>query len=175
MKKYLSAVDSVNEQMSKISAIGHSINEGSFEDLQAERKEYAQLTKEVMMFFDKENKTQAEVAKLARWKELRAKFGDIEIKKEERKANSLKLNSTRYKDAYVALSEKGAVSIYGLRRFPMTVYLEEIKTILDNKDVLEKFIAENKEKFSVKPPKEAKKSEVEKLVSSIKSGSSLKF
>jgi hypothetical protein len=44
---------------------------------------------------------------------------------------------------YCKVSEKGAVSIYGLQRMPVTLYMEQWQRLLDFADELRKFIDEN--------------------------------
>lgn len=41
------------------------------------------------------------------------------------------------------VSEKGAVSIYGLGRFPVTLYKEQLTAILDKEPALRKFMKDN--------------------------------
>jgi hypothetical protein len=48
------------------------------------------------------------------------------------------------------VSEKGAVSMYGYGRFPITVYAEALRDILSRKDELEAWMDANKDKLSVK-------------------------
>lgn len=48
------------------------------------------------------------------------------------------------------VSEKGGVSVYGLGRFPVTLYYEQWKRLLDAADDLKKFIEENKGKLKLK-------------------------
>jgi hypothetical protein len=49
------------------------------------------------------------------------------------------------------VSEKGAVSVYGLGRFPVTLYYEQWSRLLDRSDDLKSFIEENKTKLKLKP------------------------
>lgn len=52
------------------------------------------------------------------------------------------------------VSEKGAVSVYGLQaRFPVTLYGDQWARLIAQVPELEKFIADNKSKLSVKPAK----------------------
>jgi len=59
------------------------------------------------------------------------------------------------------VSEKGAVSVYGLQRFPITLYKDQWKRLDKEFDIVTKFIAENEGKvdehgrpvLSVKPEK----------------------
>lgn len=48
------------------------------------------------------------------------------------------------------VSEKGAVSLYGLRRFPVTFYAAEWETLLAAGDSIKAFIEENSEAMSRK-------------------------
>ena len=50
------------------------------------------------------------------------------------------------------VSEKGALSIYGLGRFPTTLYPEQMTKLLDHADEIKAFIVEHKGEFSVKNP-----------------------
>lgn len=52
------------------------------------------------------------------------------------------------------VSEKGAVSVYGLQaRFPVTLYGDQWARLLDRADDLRKFMTDNAGKLSTKPPK----------------------
>ena len=48
------------------------------------------------------------------------------------------------------VSEKGAVSVYGLGRFPVTLYQEQWEKLLSMAEEIKTFIAENKSKLKVK-------------------------
>jgi hypothetical protein len=48
------------------------------------------------------------------------------------------------------VSEKGAVSVYGLGRFPVTLYKEQWNRLLDAAEEIRKFIAENEERLKAK-------------------------
>jgi hypothetical protein len=50
----------------------------------------------------------------------------------------------------IKVSEKGAVSVYGLGRFPVTLYKEQWERLLQNSDAIRKFIAENDERLKKK-------------------------
>lgn len=45
------------------------------------------------------------------------------------------------------VTEKGAVGIYGLRRFPITLYKSEMNKILDNTGAIMEFMRENDDKL----------------------------
>jgi hypothetical protein len=48
------------------------------------------------------------------------------------------------------VGEKGGVSVYGLGRFPVTLYYEQWIRLLDVSDDLRKFLEENKSKLKLK-------------------------
>ena len=48
------------------------------------------------------------------------------------------------------VSEKGGVSIYGLGRFPVTLYKEQWIRLLDMADDIRSFIEENESKLKAK-------------------------
>ena len=48
------------------------------------------------------------------------------------------------------VSEKGAVSVYGLGRFPVTLYQEQWEKLLNEADNIRGFIAENKSRLKTK-------------------------
>jgi hypothetical protein len=48
------------------------------------------------------------------------------------------------------VSEKGAVSVYGLGRFPVTLYRGQMEKLLNSGDDIRQFIADNEDALSVK-------------------------
>src|SRR5258705_12726097 len=48
------------------------------------------------------------------------------------------------------VSEKGGVSVYGLGRFPVTLYYEQWVRLLDSADALRAFLDENKSRLKLK-------------------------
>ena len=48
------------------------------------------------------------------------------------------------------MSEKGGVSVYGLGRFPVTLYYEQWVRLLDQVDQLREFLEENKSSLKLK-------------------------
>ncbi len=48
------------------------------------------------------------------------------------------------------VSEKGALSVYGLGRFPVTLYKEQWKRLLEHADEIRTFINDNDEKLKKK-------------------------
>lgn len=49
------------------------------------------------------------------------------------------------------VGEKGGVSVYGLGRFPVTLYYEQWIRLLDSADGLREFLEENKSRLKLKP------------------------
>jgi hypothetical protein len=50
------------------------------------------------------------------------------------------------------VGEKGGVSVYGLGRFPVTLYYEQWIRLLDASADLRKFLEENKSRLKLKTP-----------------------
>ena len=48
------------------------------------------------------------------------------------------------------VSEKGGVSVYGLGRFPVTLYYEQWQRLLGTAEELQSFLEENKSKLKLK-------------------------
>jgi hypothetical protein len=53
------------------------------------------------------------------------------------------------------VSDKGGVSVYGLGRFPVTLYYEQWVRLLDSEDGLRAFLEENKSKLKLKGERQA--------------------
>ena len=51
---------------------------------------------------------------------------------------------------YCKVSEKGAVSVYGLQRMPVTLYVEQWERLLDFGDQVRSFLKENDAKLKRK-------------------------
>jgi hypothetical protein len=51
---------------------------------------------------------------------------------------------------YCKVSEKGAISVYGLQRMPVTLYVEQWQRLLDFADEIRKFMTENDAKLKRK-------------------------
>lgn len=50
----------------------------------------------------------------------------------------------------VQISEKGAVSVYGLGRFPVTLYRDQMAKLLDNAEVIRAFMVANASRLKTK-------------------------
>ena len=72
--------------------------------------------------------------------ELLARIAEL-----EKQASSKRTGRIDFK-----VSEKGGVSVYGLGRFPVTLYYEQWIRLLDTADSLRVFLEENKSKLKLK-------------------------
>ena len=75
--------------------------------------------------------------------ELQAELERLKAENEALKAKSSRATSIR-------VSEKGAVSVYGLGRFPVTLYKEQWLKLLDMTEEIRRFIAENQANLKTK-------------------------
>lgn len=73
------------------------------------------------------------------YEELKARLAELE-KSSGRRTGSLEFR----------VSEKGGVSVYGLGRFPVTLYYEQWIRLLDQTENLRAFLEENKGKLKLK-------------------------
>ena len=72
--------------------------------------------------------------------ELKAKVAELEKLAQGRKRGSIDFK----------VSEKGGVSVYGLGRFPVTLYYEQWIRLLDHADQIKAFMEENKSRLKMK-------------------------
>ena len=72
------------------------------------------------------------------YEELKAKLAELEAKQQRRGNIDFRV------------SEKGGVSVYGLGRFPVTLYYEQWIRLLDRAQDLREFLEENKSKLKLK-------------------------
>jgi hypothetical protein len=75
---------------------------------------------------------------------------DLKTELERLRAENESLKKRPSSTASMKVSEKGAVSVYGLGRFPVTLYQEQWEKLLSMADEIRTFIAENKAKLKVK-------------------------
>src|SRR5882762_4182369 len=75
------------------------------------------------------------------YEELKARLSDLEKQVETKKRSGV---------MEFRVSEKGGVSVYGLGRFPVTLYYEQWIKLLDAAPDLKVFIEENKSKLKTK-------------------------
>jgi hypothetical protein len=72
-----------------------------------------------------------------------------ELERLRRENESLKKGAA--KGVSLKVSEKGGVSVYGLGRFPITLYQEQWLKLLDMSDEIREFISAHKSELKVKP------------------------
>jgi hypothetical protein len=75
---------------------------------------------------------------------------DIHAELERLRAENETLKQKRNTAVSMKVSEKGAVSVYGLGRFPVTLYQEQWQKLLAISDQIKEFIEENRSKLKVK-------------------------
>jgi hypothetical protein len=74
------------------------------------------------------------------YEELKAQVSELQEKVKGRAKGSMEFR----------VSEKGAVSVYGLGRFPVTLYYEQWVRLLDQVDALKEFLESNKSRLKLK-------------------------
>ena len=72
------------------------------------------------------------------YEELKARLAELE--KSPRRTGTLEFR----------VGEKGGVSVYGLGRFPVTLYYEQWQRLLGASEQLREFLEENKSKLKLK-------------------------
>jgi hypothetical protein len=80
-------------------------------------------------------------------------MSDEELKAElaRLKAENEQLKTQRGRSVSLKVSEKGGVSVYGLGRFPVTLYKEQWTKLLSMTDEIRAFIKENDAVLKAKP------------------------
>lgn len=68
---------------------------------------------------------------------------DMKTELERLRAENEALKSSSSKGLSMRVSEKGAVSVYGLGRFPVTLYKEQWLRLLDMSENIKLFIKQN--------------------------------
>lgn len=75
---------------------------------------------------------------------------DLKAELERLRAENSRLKQRGSRGVSMKVSEKGGVSIYGLGRFPVTLYKEQWEKLLDMSDDIRAFILENASKLKIK-------------------------
>lgn len=75
---------------------------------------------------------------------------DLKAELARLKAENEQLKSQRGRSVGLKVSEKGGVSVYGLGRFPVTLYKEQWAKLLDMADEIRTFIKENDARLKAK-------------------------
>jgi hypothetical protein len=75
---------------------------------------------------------------------------DLKNELERLRAENERLKKGTSKGISLKVSEKGGVSVYGLGRFPVTLYKEQWKKLLDMSDEIRNFINVNDSQLKTK-------------------------
>jgi hypothetical protein len=76
---------------------------------------------------------------------------DLRAELERLKAENERLKSQRTRSGSLKVSEKGGVSVYGLGRFPVTLYKEQWAKLLVMADEIRDFIKQHEAELKAKP------------------------
>jgi len=70
----------------------------------------------------------------------------------QKELEALRKENTKLKNKELTLkvSEKGAISVYGLRKFPITLYKDEMLKVLDMSEEIREFIENNENDLTTK-------------------------
>jgi hypothetical protein len=75
---------------------------------------------------------------------------DMRSELERLRAENAALKNRGGRSPAIKVSEKGGVSVYGLGRFPVTLYKEQWVKLLDMADEIREFIRENDARLKAK-------------------------
>jgi hypothetical protein len=75
--------------------------------------------------------------------EILAQLASGQINKEEASKLLNELTSTKRGTLYCKVSQKGAVSVYGLQRMPVTLYVEQWERLFGFSDSVKQFMQEH--------------------------------
>ena len=78
---------------------------------------------------------------------------DLRAELEKLKAENAALKSRGSKGVSLKVSEKGGVSVYGLGRFPVTLYKEQWTKLLDMAEDIRSFMSEHEAELKTKEEK----------------------
>jgi len=76
---------------------------------------------------------------------------DLRAELERLKAENERLKNQRSRSVSLKVSEKGGVSVYGLGRFPVTLYKEQWLKLLAMVDEIRTFIKEHDTQLKTRP------------------------
>jgi hypothetical protein len=68
---------------------------------------------------------------------------EMQAELERLRAENASLKATKARELRLQVSQKGAVSLYGIRRFPITFYADEWSTVLGMADEIRTFISQH--------------------------------
>jgi hypothetical protein len=78
---------------------------------------------------------------------------NVQSELERLRAENAALKARGTRGVSLKVSEKGGVSVYGLGRFPVTLYKEQWTKLLDLADDIRAFIAEHDAELKAKEPR----------------------
>ena len=78
---------------------------------------------------------------------------DLKAELERLRAENAALKDKSQRSVYLKVSEKGGVSVYGLGRFPVTLYQEQWIRLLDLEKEIREFIQQHEAELKVKEKK----------------------
>ena len=78
---------------------------------------------------------------------------DVQAELERLRAENAQLKHTASRGMTLKVSEKGGVSVYGLGRFPVTLYKEQWTKLLDLADDIRAFIKAHDSELKAKEPR----------------------
>jgi len=73
-----------------------------------------------------------------------------ELERLRRENEELRQKVKKGKDLELRVSQKGALSVYGLNRFPVTLYKEQWERLLEISDRIREFIKEHESELAVR-------------------------
>jgi hypothetical protein len=75
---------------------------------------------------------------------------NVQAELERLRAENEALKNKQQRGLTLKVGEKGGVSLYGVGRFPLTLYKEQWMKVLDNAEEIRTFIRENEHKLKNK-------------------------
>ena len=82
--------------------------------------------------------------------ETKTVLPDLQAELEALRAENARLKAAKTSPVTFKVTDKGGVSMYGLGRFPVTLYLSQWEKLIDNIDKLGEFLVEHAGELSVK-------------------------
>ena len=82
--------------------------------------------------------------------DLKRQLEEMKRAKEEAEAQLAAEKAKQTRAVYLKVSEKGGASLYGIRRFPVTFYVEEWNRILDMEPEIRSFLKAHESELTTK-------------------------